>query len=237
MADEDGNIVVVDADSQIIARAHPGPDGETVLLDADGEPLNNPAINIEFDENGDYIFQPEVVDAVDVSRDNLGIIAEGMRLVNTRLDEERAYTGAGYVDWLEPFGIITAGKTGTSEYCDNIAIERGWCSFDDILLRRILPTHSWYVGYAPFEDPEIVVAAFIYNGGEGSAWSAPIACNVMAAYFGLGQYAPLSDTAEVEDAAAAQLPPVCRSDTFNPDMGAFLASLQVTPAESVEPEE
>ena len=237
MADEDGNIVVVDADSQIIARAHPGPDGETVLLDADGEPLNNPAINIKFDENGDYIFQPEVVDAVDVSRDNLGIIAEGMRLVNTRLDEERAYTGAGYVDWLEPFGIITAGKTGTSEYCDNIAIERGWCSFDDILLRRILPTHSWYVGYAPFEDPEIVVAAFIYNGGEGSAWSAPIACNVMAAYFGLGQYAPLSDTAEVEDAAAAQLPPVCRSDTFNPDMGAFLASLQVTPAESVEPEE
>ena len=237
MADEDGNIVVVDADSQIVARAHPGPDGETVLLDANGEPLNNPAINIEFDENGAYIFQPEVVDAVDVSRDNLEVIAEGMRLVNTRLDEESAYTGAGYVDWLEPFGIVTAGKTGTSEFCDNIAIERGWCSYDDILFRRILPTHSWYVGYAPFEDPEIVVAAFIYNGGEGSAWSAPVACNVMAAYFGLGQYAPLSDTAEVENAEAAELPPVCSSDTFNPDMGAFLANLQDVPVESIEPEE
>ena len=52
------------------------------------------------------------------------------------------------------------------------------------------PTHAWYVGYAPYENPEIVVAAFVFNGGEGSAWAAPVACNVMAAYFGLGQYAP-----------------------------------------------
>ncbi|HIP73556.1 MAG TPA: hypothetical protein EYH05_19435, partial [Anaerolineae bacterium] len=121
-----------------------------------------------------------------------------------------------YVDWLDNFGIQVAGKTGTAEYCDNIAIEKGWCSFDDILKRRILPTHSWFVGYAPYDDPEIVVAAFLYNGGEGSEWAGPVACNVMAAYFGIGQYAPQPELAEGEEA-----PPVeqaCPTSYFNPDV-------------------
>ena len=43
-------------------------------------------------------------------------VAEGMRLVNVRIDDERFFTGATYIDWLEEdFGIVTAGKTGTFE--------------------------------------------------------------------------------------------------------------------------
>jgi penicillin-binding protein 2 len=139
-------------------------------------------------------------------------VAEGLRLVNTRIDEETAYTGASYVDW-NSLGMSSAGKTGTSEYCDNIAISRGWCRFEDIINRRILPTHSWYVGYAPFEEPGIVVAVFIFNGGEGSAWSAPVACNVMAAYYGVGQYAEPEVTEEGE--LAPVFDPACVSTTFN----------------------
>ena len=71
------------------------------------------------------------------------------------------------IGWSD-FGITTAGKTGTAEYCDNIAIDRGWCRFEDIVNNAVLPTHSWYVGYAPYENPEIVVSVFIFNGGEGS---------------------------------------------------------------------
>ena len=212
MTDEDGNIVIVDENSQIVARAQPGPDGETILLDAAGNPLTDSTINIEFDEEGNYILQPEIVDSVAVNREYLDAVAEGLRLVNTRIDEESAYTGASYVDW-ETLGVTSAGKTGTSEYCDNIAISRGWCRFEDIINRRILPTHSWYVGYAPFENPEIVVAVFIFNGGEGSAWSAPVACNVMAAYFGVGQYAEPEVTEEEETAPV--LDPACVSTTFN----------------------
>lgn len=229
MTDEDGNVVLVDEDSQIIARAHPGPDGNTVYLDAAGEPLEDPPVTIEFDENGQYIFQPQVVDALDVDRENIEIVAEGLRLVNTRIDEDSFYTGATYVDWLEPFGITTAGKTGTAEFCDNIAIEKGWCSFDDIENRRILPTHSWYVGYAPFDEPEIVVAAFLYHGGEGSQWAAPIACNVMAAYFGVGQYASLftepteTDGEEPAETATSNEPgvracPIHQSPSFQPEL-------------------
>lgn len=225
MTDSDGNVVFTDDNSQIVARARLGGDGRIILTDADGNPIDDPSFNVRFDANGEYIYQPEVLNAVEVDRQHLETIAEGMKLVNTFIDEDTFYTGATYVDWLEPFGIVTAGKTGTAEFCDNIAIEKGWCSFDDILNRRILPTHSWYVGYAPFDDPEIVVAAFLYHGGEGSQWAAPVACNVMAAYFGLGQYAQFTGSA---DAAEAELPEsvtrVCNSLSFNPVMPPDLLS-------------
>jgi penicillin-binding protein 2 len=47
------------------------------------------------------------------------------------------------------------------------------------------PTHSWYVGYAPYDDPEIAVVAFVYNGGEGASVAAPIVAKVLEAYFDL----------------------------------------------------
>lgn len=73
--------------------------------------------------------------------------------------------------------IPSAGKTGTAEYCDNVAQARGACDFGR------WPAHAWYVGYAPYNDPEIVVLAFVYNGGEGSKVAAPIVRKVMEAYF------------------------------------------------------
>lgn len=223
MTDEEGNVVIVDENSQIVARAYPGPDGTAVITDADGNPLNDPSIRIEFDENGQPIFQPTVIDALDVDRDYIEIIEDGLQLVNTFVDQDTFYTGATYVDWLDNFGIITAGKTGTSEFCDNIAITKGWCSFDDIVNRTILPTHSWYVGYAPVDNPEIVVAAFLYHGGEGSQWAAPVACNVMAAYFQVGQYAPVPEPILDEEGNVVEQPPVsteeaCNSLSFEPNI-------------------
>lgn len=212
MTDEDGNVVFVDDDSQVTARARPSANGETILTDANGDPLEDTPLNIEFDETGEYLFQPQVIDAVEVDSRYLQVVAEGMQLVNQRIDEERFYTGATYVDWLDKFGIETAGKTGTSEYCDNIAIERGWCRFEKTTVQ---PTHAWYVGYAPYDDPEIVVAVFVFNGGEGSAWAAPVACHVMASHFGIGQYAPNLTLNEWEETL---LPDnrACDSRIFNP---------------------
>lgn len=212
MTDENGNVVFVDEDSQVYARARPGPDGEAVLTDADGDPLEDPSLNVEFDESGQYIYQPQVIEATDVDRRYLQIVAEGMQLVNKLIDEERFYTGATYVDWLDKFGISTAGKTGTSEYCDNIAIKRGWCRFEKTAVQ---PTHAWYVGYAPYEDPEIVVAVFVFNGGEGSAWAAPVACHVMASYFGIAQYAP-DLTRDAWEEALLPDNRACNSILFNP---------------------
>jgi len=73
----------------------------------------------------------------------------------------------------------SAGKTGTAEYCDNTAQAQNLCHPD------AWPRHAWYIGYAPFDDPEIAVVAFVYNGGEGATVAAPIAREVMDAYFNL----------------------------------------------------
>jgi penicillin-binding protein 2 len=218
MTDADGNVVIVDENSEIIARAHPGRNGETILTDKDGNPLVDPTINVQFDADGNYIFQPEVIDTLAVSQEYIQVVQEGMRMVNERISEENFGTGATYVDWnaLADAGIVTAGKTGTAEYCDNIAISRGWCRFEDIAQRRILPTHAWYVGYAPYDDPQIAVSVFIFNGSEGSNWAAPIACHVMAAYFGVGQYAALTGGLTPEE--AAELPTVCNSRVLNPTL-------------------
>jgi penicillin-binding protein 2 len=75
--------------------------------------------------------------------------------------------------------IQSAGKTGTAEYCDDIANKQGLC------IRGSWPTHAWYVGYAPYDDPEIAVVAFVYHGGEGASVAGPIVRRVMEAYFEL----------------------------------------------------
>ncbi len=98
-------------------------------------------------------------------------VQEGLHLVTQ--DGGTAY---GYGD-LET--ISSAGKTGTGEFCDEVAQEQGLCIPGQWL------THAWYVAYAPFENPEIVVAAFVYNGGEGAVTSGPIVRQVLEAYFSL----------------------------------------------------
>jgi penicillin-binding protein 2 len=85
-------------------------------------------------------------------------------------------TGSGV---FAGFSIPSAGKTGTAEYCDNIAQSKNLCSFGN------WPAHAWYAGYAPYDDPEIAVVAFVYNGNEGSTTCGPIVRQVMQAYFDL----------------------------------------------------
>ncbi len=73
--------------------------------------------------------------------------------------------------------ISSAGKTGTGEFCDKVVYQQGLCKPGE------WPTHSWYVAYAPFENPEIAVIAFVYYGGEGAVTSGPIVRQVLEAYF------------------------------------------------------
>lgn len=63
-----------------------------------------------------------------------------------------------------PAGSRVAGKTGTAEPGDH----KG--------------DHSWYVGYAPYNDPSIVVAVVVERGGQGANAAAPAACRAFGAY-------------------------------------------------------
>ena len=180
ITDAEGNIVVFDAERGEYILAYPDENGQTAYMDTNKNPLASTEVSVIvlFDENGDFVFQPEVLNPVNISRENLEVIKEGMWLVN-----QLGGTGAAYVDWLDEFGIATGGKSGSAEYCDNIAIKRGWC-----IEGQILPTHAWFVGFAPYDNPEIVVAAFVFNGGEGSEWAGPLVREAMAAYFKVDSY-------------------------------------------------
>jgi penicillin-binding protein 2 len=78
-----------------------------------------------------------------------------------------------------PIPIAVAGKTGTAEYCDDVARKANKCQFG------AWPTHAWTLAYAPYDDPEIIVVAFAYNGGEGGTVAAPVVARVIQAYFEL----------------------------------------------------
>lgn len=61
-------------------------------------------------------------------------------------------------------GIALAGKTGTAE---NYGIIYG--------KREKLANHSWFVCFAPRENPKIAVAVVVENAGFGSTWAGPMA--------------------------------------------------------------
>ena len=64
------------------------------------------------------------------------------------------------------FKIRVAGKTGTAE-----------------VPRK--KSHSWFIGYAPADNPSVVVLAMVENGGSGSRVAAPIAKKMFEKYFSL----------------------------------------------------
>jgi penicillin-binding protein 2 len=80
---------------------------------------------------------------------------------------------------FQNYPIAVAGKTGTAEFCDDVANAKGLCRRGD------WPSHGWTVAYAPYDDPEIAIVAFCYYAGEGGVVAAPIVRDTMNAYFEL----------------------------------------------------
>ncbi|NOZ61601.1 MAG: penicillin-binding protein 2 [Calditrichaeota bacterium] len=62
------------------------------------------------------------------------------------------------------WGIEVAGKTGTAENSHGAP-------------------HAWFVGFAPYENPEIAMCIIIENGGSGGHKAAPIASEIVKTYF------------------------------------------------------
>ncbi len=115
-------------------------------------------------------FQPEVLRIMEVDASVWQLVQQGL--------EQAVADGTAPRAQVE--GVRVAGKTGTAEYCDNLAQEAGLCPVPE---GKTLPTHAWFISYAPVEAPEIVVVAWVYNGGEGSTTAAPIAQKVLDFYF------------------------------------------------------
>jgi len=70
-------------------------------------------------------------------------------------------------------GFDVAGKTGTAQVVGRKAKAIG-DEFGD---------NAWFVGFAPYRNPEIVVAAFVEHGGHGGSAAAPIAHAILETFY------------------------------------------------------
>lgn len=140
--------------------------------------------------NGGTVFQPRLVyQALDsnggLQRDYTPVVARQLPVDKEKIQivQEGMWTavngpgGTSYAAKMD--NVVVAGKTGTAEYCEYLP-EKEDCLRDE---KDNLPTHAWFVAYAPYEDPEIAVLVFVYNGGEGSATAVPVARTMLEYYF------------------------------------------------------
>ena len=129
-------------------------------------------------------FKPELIRDLPVDPDYVAVVQDGMwGAVNYPNGTAKALTVPG---------VSVAAKTGTAEFFDpNI----------ELLPNNRLPTHAWITAYAPFEDPEIAVVVFVYNGGEGSATALPVAQDILRGYFALKNPPQPADPVDGEPAA------------------------------------
>ncbi|MEN6566165.1 MAG: penicillin-binding protein 2 [Veillonellales bacterium] len=101
------------------------------------------------------VVQPEVLHTIYLRPDIWDAIRRGLVQVTTAGTASAVFKG---------FQPAIAGKTGSAETGHNT-------------------THAWFACYAPAENPRIVVAVLVEDGGEGSVSAAPVARKILEAYF------------------------------------------------------
>ena len=86
---------------------------------------------------------------------NLQIVREGMRETVT----------LGSARSLNSLPVTVAGKTGTAQWSTKKA------------------PHAWFIGFAPYEKPEIAITILVEEGVEGSTIAVPIAKDILNWYY------------------------------------------------------
>ena len=94
-----------------------------------------------------------------VEGSNWQTIKNGMRLMMTRYGGMKLFGP-------DAFPIEVAGKTGTAQNGLGPGYE-----------------HSWFAGFGPFDDPEIVLTVFIENGGSSTNVAVPVARDFFSRYW------------------------------------------------------
>ena len=93
-----------------------------------------------------------------ISEDDLNAIKEGMKGVTS---DEGGTAHSAFAN----FNIEVGGKTGSASTRNGNA-------------------NAWFVGFAPFDNPEIAIAVYVKNGQHGN-YTAPVAREIFAQYLGM----------------------------------------------------
>ena len=69
-------------------------------------------------------------------------------------------------EWLRTSGVTIVGKTGTAQVV-RLSKDVAHLKVEETeYLRR---DHAWFVGFAPYDNPEIVVVTMTEHGGFGGS--------------------------------------------------------------------
>lgn len=128
---------------------------------ADGKRYKPHVVNRIIAPDGSVVkdFQPELLSQLDVPEEDIKLIQDGLHDVTKYGTAASSFRG---------FTVDIAGKTGTAENSQG-------------------RDHGWFVAYGPFDNPNIVVAVIVENGGYGSQSAVPIGRKILEAAFGLNQ--------------------------------------------------
>lgn len=102
--------------------------------------------------------EEDTSEEIDINQDYPNAVLAGMKSVTSDSG------GTAYVRFKD-FNISVGGKTGSAEAPNN-------------------QVHAWFVGFAPFENPEIAIVVMVENGGHGN-YTAEVVRDIMAEYFGM----------------------------------------------------
>ena len=102
--------------------------------------------------------EEQQIQELDINKEYLDAILIGMESVTNDSG------GTAYMRFQD-FNITVGGKTGSAEAPN-----------DEV--------HSWFVGFAPFEKPEIAIVVIVENGNKGH-YTAEVVRNIMEEYFGM----------------------------------------------------
>ncbi|MFA7286256.1 MAG: penicillin-binding protein 2 [Patescibacteria group bacterium] len=121
----------------------------TAIL-ANGGKRITPHVLYEVEGHSDRKPPTEII-GIGLTEDTVAVVREGMRRTVTD----------GSARSLGTLPITAAGKTGTAEVGGDIA------------------THAWFSGFAPYENPQLVITILLENVGEGSSFAVPVARDVL----------------------------------------------------------
>lgn len=135
--------------------------------------------------NGGYVLTPIIVKEIEVGENK--IVTEDVPKIKKRINLKpetidiirkaligvvNESNGTGKASKIP--NIIVAGKTGTAQV--KAFKERK-------KLTGFHNDHAWFVAFAPAFDPEIVVSVFVMHGGHGGGVAAPVAREIIDAFF------------------------------------------------------
>ncbi len=118
---------------------------------------------LDADGNIIKVTKPVVLEKIGISEKTTNIIKEGM------LEVTNDPVGTAY-SVFKNFPVLSGGKTGSATFNDLTQTALGRTSY------------GYYIGFAPYDKPEIAVCAVVFDGGHGG-YAAPVAKAVYEQYF------------------------------------------------------